>query len=190
MAVEYETPVEIKRRPWQRRIEVFSPKLRRRLTLFSRDAQEAWILLEADSHVRAFCERPAYIQGSAGRVLDFWVDRGRHQHFLLVTPTDTEKSAIVKTISGTTVRVLLRADLGAMSMRIANWSQIIPYRVCAARYPDRRLQQEILMRLEKPHRMDLVEAAFHPIDVSSVRSALFELLATGKVIVRRSTPRA
>jgi hypothetical protein len=30
--------------------------------------------------------------------------------------------------------------------------------------------------------MDLLEAAFHPIDVSSVRSALFELLAAGKVI--------
>jgi hypothetical protein len=30
--------------------------------------------------------------------------------------------------------------------------------------------------------MDILEAAFHPVDVSSVRSALFELLATGKVI--------
>jgi hypothetical protein len=69
-----------------------------------------------------------------------------------------------------------------MAMRIVNWSKIVPYRICSARFSDRRLQRDILTRLKKPHRMDLLEAAFHPVDVSSVRSALFELLATGKVI--------
>jgi hypothetical protein len=34
MTLEYRQAVDIKRRPWQRRIEDFSPKLRRRLTLF------------------------------------------------------------------------------------------------------------------------------------------------------------
>jgi hypothetical protein len=180
MTLEYAQAVEVKRRPWQRRIEVFSPKLRRRLTLFSRDAQDAWILLEADPHVHSFCERPAY--GNAGRVLDFWVDRGRHQQFWVVSSTDTERSSIARLVNGVAVRVLQRADLIAMAMRIANWSQIVPYRICSARFSDRRLQRDILTRLEKPHRMDLLEAAFHPVDVSSVRSALFELLATGKVI--------
>jgi hypothetical protein len=59
MTPGYAQAVEVKRRPWQRRIEVFSPKLRRRLTLFSHDAQDAWILLEADPRVQTFCERPA-----------------------------------------------------------------------------------------------------------------------------------
>lgn len=49
------------------------------------------------------------------------------------------------------------------------------------RSADRRLQRDILARLEKPHRLERIEAAFHPLDVSSVRSALFELLAAGKV---------
>jgi hypothetical protein len=35
----------------------------------------------------------------------------------------------------------------------------------------------ILIRLEKPHRMDLLEAVFHLVDVNSVRSAVFGLLA-------------
>jgi hypothetical protein len=91
MTLEYAQAVQVKRRPWQRRIEVFSQKLWRRLTLFSRDAQDAWILLEADPHVHSFCERPAYVEGNAGRVLDFWVDRGRHQQFWVVSPTDMEK---------------------------------------------------------------------------------------------------
>jgi hypothetical protein len=182
MAVGYAQAVEVKRRRWQHRIEVFSPKLRRRLTLFSRDAQDAWILLEADPRVRSFCERPAYMDGNAGRLLDFWVDRGRHQHFWVVAPTDAERSSIARTVNGIAVRILHRADLIAMAMRIANWSQIVPYRICSSRFSDRRLQRDILSRLEKPHRMDLLEAAFHPVEVSSVRSALFELLAAGKVV--------
>ena len=170
MTLEYAQAVEVKRRPWQRRIEVFSPKLRRRLTLFSRDTQDAWILLEADPHVQSFCERPAYVEGKAGRVLDFWVDQGRHQQFWVVSPSDEKGSSIPKTVNGTAVRVLQRADLVAMAMRIGNWSQIVPYRICSARFADRRLQRDILTRLEKPHRMDLLEAAFYPVDVSSVRS--------------------
>jgi hypothetical protein len=150
MTPEYAQAVEVKRRPWQRRIEVFSPKLRRRLTLFSRDAQDAWILLEADPRVQSFCERPAYMEGKAGRVLDFWVDQGRHHKFWIVSPNDAERSAIAKTVNGIAVRILQRADLVALAMRIQNWSQIVPYRVCSLRFADRRLQREILTRLEKP----------------------------------------
>jgi hypothetical protein len=116
MTLEYAQAVEVKRGRWQRRIEVFSPKLRRRLTLFSWDAQDAWILLEADPHVHAFCERPAYMAGNAGRLLDFWVDRGRHKYFWIVSPTDEEREAIPKTVNGVAVRILQRADLIAMAM--------------------------------------------------------------------------
>jgi len=66
---EYAQAVNVKRRRWQRRIEVFSPKLRRRRTLFSRDAQDAWIVLEANPPVHSFCERPAYGEGTAGATL-------------------------------------------------------------------------------------------------------------------------
>jgi hypothetical protein len=59
-------------------------------------------------------------------VLGFWVDQGRHQHFWLVSPTDAERSSIAKTVNGIVVRILQRADLVAMAMRIANWSQIVP----------------------------------------------------------------
>jgi hypothetical protein len=37
------------------------------------------------------------------------------------------------------------------------------------------------VRLEKPHRLERIEAAFHPIDVSVVRAALFDLLAEGRM---------
>jgi hypothetical protein len=44
--LHYEKAVESKRRSGQRRIEVFSPTIERRLTLFSRDSHDAWLLLE------------------------------------------------------------------------------------------------------------------------------------------------
>jgi len=50
--LRFERAVETKRRPGQRRIEVFSPKIKRRLTLFSWDSHDAWLLLEADPTVR------------------------------------------------------------------------------------------------------------------------------------------
>jgi hypothetical protein len=102
--------------------------------------------------------------------------------FWIVSPTDKDRGLIAKKVNGIAVRVLQRADVIAMAMRIANWSQIVPYRVCSARFSDRRLQRDILSRLEKPHRMDLLEAAFHPVDVSSVRSALFELRSAARIV--------
>jgi hypothetical protein len=52
--LHYERAVETKRPVGARRIEVFSPKIKRRLTLFSWHTHDAWLLLEADPTVRAF----------------------------------------------------------------------------------------------------------------------------------------
>jgi hypothetical protein len=178
----YEKPIEMSRRPWQRRIEVYSPKLKRRLTLFSWVAHDAWLLLEADPAVKVFCERPAYLEGVAGRLIDFWVNSGRHAKFWLLWPSESEKTPLPKSVQGVALRIVRRADLMALDRRIQNWSQILPYRVSFARFPNARLQNDIFNRLEKPHRLERLEAAFHPLDVATVRAALFELLATGKVI--------
>ena len=50
--LHYDKPIEMSRRPWQRRIEVYSPKLKRQLTLFSWAAHDAWLLLEAGPAVK------------------------------------------------------------------------------------------------------------------------------------------
>jgi hypothetical protein len=182
MQPSYEKPIEVSRRPRQRRIEVYSPKLKRRVTLFSWAAHDAWVLLEADPAVKVFCERPAYLEGESGRLIDFWVSRGRHAKFWVVNPAEPEKLAFPKSAHGVSVQILRRADLMAFDRRIENWSQILPYRVSFGRYPDGRLQKDIFGRLEKPHRLERLEAAFHPLDVATVRAAIFDLLAAGKII--------
>jgi hypothetical protein len=135
--LHYERAVESKRRPGQRRIEVFSPKIKRRLTLFSWDAHDAWLLLEADPTVQAFCERPTYVKDGAGRVLDFWVDRGGHSKFWALSSEDSDSESLPRTVHGVTLRVLRRPDMIAFAMRIQNWAQILPYRISFVRHSDR-----------------------------------------------------
>src|SRR5271167_774243 len=180
--LRYDDAIEFRRRPWQRRIEVYSPKINRRLTLFSRDAHDAWLLLEADPKVRSFCERPAYVAGEAGRLIEFWVDRGRHAKFWILGGAESEADGLPSTLHGIALRVLHRADMIAAETRIKNWSQIVPYLISFKRHTNRRLEEEVLARVEKPHRLEHLEAAFQPIDVSMVRASLFNLVAEGRVV--------
>jgi len=112
---EYLRPVEVERRPWQRRIEVFSPKLGRRVTLFSHAAHSAWLLLEADPHVKRFCERPALVEGNAQRTIDFWVDYGRREVFWMLDSSTGEREVLPATMHGVRVEVIRREDLVAQA---------------------------------------------------------------------------
>jgi hypothetical protein len=179
--LHYDGPVETKRPAGSRCIEIFSPKIKRRLTLFSWDTHDAWLLLEADPTVRAFCERPAYVDGEAGRVLDFWVQGNGPAKFLAMSTEEADAKSLPPSVHGVKLQVLRRPDMVAFARRIENWAQIVPYRTSFMRQADRRLQNDLFARLEKPHRLEQIEAAFHPLDVSVVRAALFDLLADGRV---------
>ena len=69
----YARPLPFVRRASDRRIEVFSPKLGRRLSLMSYAAWQLWLALEANPAASTFCERPTFIAGSPRRIIDFWV---------------------------------------------------------------------------------------------------------------------
>lgn len=70
----YSRPLPFVRRASQRRIEVFSPKLGRRLSLSSYGAWQLWLALEANPMVSDFCERPACADTPDRRLIDFWVN--------------------------------------------------------------------------------------------------------------------
>jgi hypothetical protein len=95
---------------------------------------------------------------------------------------EAEAESLPKTAHGVTLRILPRPDLIAFAMRSQNWAQIVPYRISFMRHADRPLQKDILARLAKPHRLERIEADFHPLDITVVRAALFELLAEGRVV--------
>ena len=83
-------------------------------------------------------------------------------------------------LHGTTVRVLHRADMIAAETRIGNWSQIVPYLISIKRHTNRELQEEVLSKVEKPHRLAHIEAAFQPIDVRLCVNPSSALISTSR----------
>ncbi|MDE1947300.1 MAG: hypothetical protein KGL43_28550 [Burkholderiales bacterium] len=58
----------------RRRIEVFSPKLGRRLNLGSHEVWQLWPALEANPRGLSFCERPALLDAEHPITIGFWVE--------------------------------------------------------------------------------------------------------------------
>jgi hypothetical protein len=80
------------------------------------------------------------------------------------------------------LKAIRSEELVAKATLIRNWSQIVPYLVSDARFAEPGLQRDLLGRLAKPHRLQSIEAALSPIDATTVRAALFAVLASGKVV--------
>jgi hypothetical protein len=60
-SMPYTRAVPFSRPAGRRRIEVFSPKIGRRLSLNGYDAYKTWLVIEANPAIITFCERPNYI---------------------------------------------------------------------------------------------------------------------------------
>lgn len=120
-------------------------------------------------------------EGEAGTVLDFWVEQGGCTKFVLLCRKDSDGKSLPPSVHGIKLQVLRRPDTIAYARRIENWAPILPYRTSSLRHANRRLQNNPFARLAKPHQLERSAAAFHPIDVSAVRAALFDLLMEGRV---------
>jgi hypothetical protein len=162
----YSRPLPFVRRGSQRRIEVFSPKLGRRLSLSSYGAWQLWVAVEANPRVIDFCERPTFVDTSVRRVIDFWVRLrpGGGEFWLLDHANDDEQideaagastqedgAAIVEQLHGLPVRRIARTDLLGWSTPVSNWSRIIPLLVTWRRFPDAVLAQAIVVYLGRTH---------------------------------------
>ncbi|MEW6345579.1 MAG: hypothetical protein AB1704_33445 [Pseudomonadota bacterium] len=68
------------------RYDVYGPKVDRRLTLFGHRTLNAWLQLEFNPDVVAYCERPLRVPDiRPARMVDFWVHRGNDgERFLIV----------------------------------------------------------------------------------------------------------
>ena len=193
----YSRPLPFVRRASQRRIEVFSPKLGRRLSLSSYGAWQLWLAVEANPKVIDFCERPAFVDTSDRRVIDFWVrlGPGGGEFWLLDHANDDEQfdvaagasaqedgAAIVEQLHGLPLRRIARAELLGWSTPVSNWARIIPYLVTWQRFPDAVLAQSIVVYLGRTHSLDDILAHFADHDLPMVEAALYSVVADGHVL--------
>lgn len=194
----YTRPLPFVRRASDRRLEVFSPKLGRRLSLTSYAAWQLWLALEANPAASMFCERPAFIEGAPRRTIDFWVRfnrQGGDEFWLL---DDAEESAddtastkaaeqsasdvFPKEVRGTALRLIPRRNLRAWSTPVANWAQLVPYLVTWRRFADPLLAQSIVVYLGQPRTLDDVLERFTEHDSAMAEAALYSLVASGRVL--------
>ena len=141
----YARAVVFSRPAGRRRIEVFSPKLGRRLSLGGYDGYRTWLVIEANPRIKSFCERPTYVDGPRGAVIDFWVqlsDNEAGEFWMMEStarrPTTVDQTAAVPPaqLHGLSVRYITHADLLAWAIPIANWARITPYLVSHKRNRD------------------------------------------------------
>ncbi|MBG6078201.1 hypothetical protein [Polaromonas sp. CG_9.11] len=189
-SMPYNRAVPFSRPAGRRRIEVFSPKIGRRLCFGGYDAYRTWLVIEANPDIAAFCERPTYVDGLKSPVIDFWVQlRGASAGEFWMVEGQPRSSSKVGTapperhshLHELPVRYINRADLIGWAVPIGNWARIIPYLVSHRRYRDTLLEQQIMVFLNEDESVDSVLAHFPQRDGTTVQAALFQLLAEGRI---------
>ena len=187
----FSRPLPFVRGRSKRRIEVFSPKLARRLSLATYAQWQLWLALEANPLVMTFCERPALLDEANSSVIDFWVQlRGvaAGEFWLLDGKdggNDIEGIAVPipsEQIRGLPIRHVTQTDLGGWTTPVANWARIVPYLVVWRRFSDVVLAQAIAVYLERSHTMDEIMAHFADHDPPMVEAALYSLVANGRLL--------
>jgi len=166
-------------------LEVFSPKLGRRLSLSSYERWKCWLMIEANPMITSFCERPTRVGGAASAIVDFWVELrgGIGGEFWLfdgsesATPVDDFSTVL----QGLRVRVLSPALLASLEVPLSNWAQILPYLVSYRNDRDPLLEQSLVVELRSWTSLGELLHRFHDQDGDAVRAGLFWLLASGRV---------
>lgn len=164
-----------------RQLISYSPKLGRRVALYSRHAFEQWLLLEWDPNVVAFCERPVVLTTEQGaKLADFWVRRATHEEFLLLGEGPPTDSVAVAESTIAVCRVP-PAQLVASRAWIQNWERMLPVINACITSVRSSLEQDVLRFFASPRSLMQIERQYAIGDPSVVRACVFELMRVGRV---------
>ena len=168
------------------RLDAFSLKLDRRLTLFQRGAPELWLLIETDPAVQSFCERPGYVQLNGQRYLaDFWIRYADREEVVILSDSlaDMRLHAARPTyeLDGVPVRSVTSTDLAAARAWIDNWRHMLPCLVAARGLVASSLLRAVETFVTMPHTLLEIERELSVGDPALVRAAVFALVYAGHV---------
>lgn len=189
----FTTPVNEARPPGASRFECWSPKLRRRISLYSQRAFDQWILLEADPEAAIFCERPywAVVNGER-KLVDFWVRREEGDHGLMLvaesasrawTNENSKDEVNLVELHMPELRRVTPIDLMAKAQLIANWRMILPYLTANATFVTPSLLLDVEQAIATPMALGELEKRLQSTyELMLVRTGVFHLLHRGKAV--------
>ena len=175
-------PIAVRRSRGLHYYQAWSPKLRRRIALYSRSSLAVWLLLEASPDIDTFCERPGFILiNRQRRLADFFVRQANKEQFFVLenapalVPFD-DPGGLLDPLP---IRTITQAWLDARQPLSSNWGRILPVVTSCARQLSAEVLDSILQTLNAPQRLMDIERRFHLQDPMLTRAAVFELLRGG-----------
>lgn len=190
----FSSPVSSYRPRRSRRFDVFSPKLDRYLTLYGPASLDWWTMLEANSEVLTFCERPTFVPGTKPqRPYDFWVRWVEREELLLVTPDseapeeifsgDSDFVDVKKTAAGhIELRRVRPVEQSAYRIHLINWGWIIRDLSAFGRFVTPTLYQEVKAAIAGGKTVDELQREFSSYDSTIVKVAAYTLLHRGEAV--------
>jgi len=163
----------------RRRLLSFSPKLGRRVILANYTQRQLWLALEANPQVQCFCERPRYLEGKQGRLIDFWVRHSGGQEEYWLVADDTED--LPARLRGIELRQIRAEQLRDWATPVANWAYIVAQLTTWRGWRNALLEQRIMVLLGVAMALEEVSACLPEHGVAEVEAAVFQLLVQGKV---------
>ncbi|MCX4159291.1 MULTISPECIES: hypothetical protein [Paraburkholderia] len=175
------------------RYDVYGPKVDRRLILFGYRALNAWLQLEFNPNVVAYCERPLRVPDlRPARMVDFWV-RGRDgERFLIVLRGSELQSfaaqppqfaAFDAWARKTGIKVcLIGAEEGApVGVLQRNQATILHHVAADHTFVTDEIKQRALAACGEGATVGELESRLSPVDGTLVRSAAFMLVLDGSL---------
>jgi hypothetical protein len=178
-------------RPYKcHRYDLFGPKIQRRLFLYGNNSLNAWIMLESDPLVQAYCERPIYVQDSKPkRVVDFWVKQAAGEQLWLLTNRPRQPEAEQEDVAfnawaaanGFGLKWLDGSALAERDQFLKNWGTVLHYLEQNQPRLSPRLLGAVAEHVGPGETLGGLERGIAGEDPQLVRAAAFKLLHEGKL---------
>ncbi len=175
------------------RYDVFGLKIDRSLTLFGRAPLNAWILLEADSTVISYCERPLIVPDTKPkRLVDFWVRfRDRDELWILLRdgqldghadPQETIPAFATWAASNKMpIRLVKPFDPVERKTYLDNWGRIIRELSANRRFVSPATVERVRQCFCTPRPVAALSGLFPDEDPTLLHTAALSLVHTGRL---------
>ncbi|OAJ53583.1 hypothetical protein A6V36_36990 [Paraburkholderia ginsengiterrae] len=173
------------------RYDVYGPKVHRRLTLFGHRALNAWLQLEFNPDVVAYCERPLFVSAfTPARPVDFWVKTTDGEHLLFClrasesrsNAKQPDRSAILEAWakkSGFPVRIAEPDGPVATDVLRRNQATILQHVAAGHTFVTDTMKRRALDEFETGASLLELEHRLSPVESVLARTVAFTLLHDG-----------